>query len=216
MKTYLVIGMGRFGSAVAARLYELGNEVLVVDENEENIQAIASRVTHAVVGDARDEAVLRALGARNFDCAIVAIGGDLAASILVTLALKELGIPAVICKASNETFKRALEKVGADRVVIPEREMAVKLAQSLSSSNVLDFIELSDDFGIAEVVVPDNWADRSIRELNVRAKYGVTILACQQPGEKLQVQPGAEDVIRAGATVTVLGANERIARLQKL
>lgn len=216
MKTYLVIGMGRFGSAVAARLYELGNEVLVVDENEENIQAIASRVTHAVVGDARDEAVLRALGARNFDCAIVAIGGDLAASILVTLALKELGIPAVICKASNETFKRALEKVGADRVVIPEREMAVKLAQSLSSSNVLDFIELSDDFGIAEVVVPDNWADRSIRELNVRAKYGVTILACQQPGEKLQVQPGAENVIRAGATVTVLGANERIARLQKL
>ncbi len=216
MKTYLVVGMGRFGSAVAARLYELGNEVLVVDENEENIQAIASRVTHAVVGDARDEAVLRALGARNFDCAIVAIGGDLAASILVTLALKELGIPAVICKASNETFKRALEKVGADRVVIPEREMAVKLAQSLSSSNVLDFIELSDDFGIAEVVVPDNWADRSIRELNVRAKYGVTILACQQPGEKLQVQPGAENVIRAGATVTVLGANERIARLQKL
>ena len=216
MKTYLVIGMGRFGSAVAARLYELGNEVLVVDENEENIQAIASRVTHAVVGDARDEAVLGALGARNFDCAIVAIGGDLAASILVTLALKELGIPAVICKASNETFKRALEKVGADRVVIPEREMAVKLAQSLSSSNVLDFIELSDDFGIAEVVVPDNWADRSIRELNVRAKYGVTILACQQPGEKLQVQPGAENVIRAGATVTVLGANERIARLQKL
>lgn len=216
MKTYLVIGMGRFGSAVATRLYELGNEVLAVDESEENIQLIASHVTHAVVGDARDEAVLRDLGARNFDCAIVAIGGDLAASILVTLALKELGIPAVICKASNETYKRALEKVGADRVVIPEREMAVKLAQSLSSSNILDFIELSDDYGIAEVAAPDSWAGKTIRELNVRAKYDVNILACRLLNGKLHVHPGPDERIESGMNVTILGSNERIARLKKL
>lgn len=127
MKTYIVIGLGRFGTAVATKLYELGNEVLAIDAREENIQPIANHVTHAVVGDARDEEVLRALGVRNFDCAIVAIGEDLAASVLVTLTLKELGVPAVICKASSEVYKRALEKVGADRVVIPGLSRSVPM-----------------------------------------------------------------------------------------
>ena len=215
MKTYIVIGLGRFGISVAMRLYELGNEVLAIDANEENIQQIANHVTHAVVGDARDEAVLRALGVGNYDCAIVAIGGDLAASILVTLTLKELGVPAVICKASNEVYKKALEKVGADRVVIPEREMALKLAQSLASSNVLDFIELSSDYGIAEVAAPNSWIGKSIRELNVRAKYGVTIL-CLKQGEQMGILPSADDVIAPDTAVVVLGSNDQIARMQKL
>ena len=165
MKSYLVVGMGRFGSSVALRLQELGNEVLIMDENAENIQRLADHVTYAVVGDARDEEVLRSLGAQNFDCAIVAIGGDLAASILVTLNLKSLGVPQVICKAPNELHKRALEKVGADRVVIPEREMGIKLAQNLVSSSVLDYIELSPDCGIAEVRTPKPWVDKTLREL---------------------------------------------------
>lgn len=215
MKTYIVIGLGRFGISVAMRLYELGNEVLAIDANEENIQQIANHVTHAVVGDARDEAVLRALGVGNYDCAIVAIGGDLAASILVTLTLKELGVPAVICKASNEIYKKALEKVGADRVVIPEREMALKLAQSLASSNVLDFIELSSDYGIAEVSAPGAWIGKSIRDLNVRAKYGVTIL-CLKQGEQMDILPSADDVIAPDTAVVVLGSNDQIARMQKL
>lgn len=215
MKTYIVIGLGRFGISVAMRLYELGNEVLAIDANEENIQQIANHVTHAVVGDARDEAVLRALGVGNYDCAIVAIGGDLAASILVTLTLKELGVPAVICKASNEIYKKALEKVGADRVVIPEREMALKLAQSLASSNVLDFIELSSDYGIAEVSAPGVWIGKSIRDLNVRAKYGVTIL-CLKQGEQMDILPSADDVIAPDTAVVVLGSNDQIARMQKL
>ena len=215
MKTYIVIGLGRFGISVAMRLYELGNEVLAIDANEENIQQIANHVTHAVVGDARDEAVLRALGVGNYDCAIVAIGGDLAASILVTLTLKELGVPAVICKASNEVYKKALGKVGADRVVIPEREMALKLAQSLASSNVLDFIELSSDYGIAEVAAPNSWIGKSIRDLNVRAKYGVTIL-CLKQGEQMGILPSADDVIAPDTAVVVLGSNDQIARMQKL
>ncbi len=215
MKTYIVIGLGRFGTAVATKLYELGNEVLAIDAREENIQPIANHVTHAVVGDARDEEVLRALGVRNFDCAIVAIGEDLAASVLVTLTLKELGVPAVICKASSEVYKRALEKVGADRVVIPEREMATKLAQSLACSNILDFIELSNEYGIAEVAAPEHWIGKTIRELNVRAKHGVTVLAFRIDG-KIRVLPNADEIIRAGTAIVVLGPNEQLVRLQKL
>ena len=215
MKTYIVIGLGRFGTSVATRLYELGNEVLAIDENEEHIQRIANFVTHAVVGDARDEAVLKALGVRNYDYAIVSIGGDLSASILITLSLKELGVPAVICKASDEMHKKALEKVGADRVIIPEREMATKLAQSLASSNLLDFIELSPDFGIAEIAPPSNWTGKSIRELNVRAKFGVTVLSFKH-GKELMVLPHADDQIEEGMSVVVLGTNEQIAKMQKL
>ena len=215
MKSYIVIGLGRFGTSVATKLFELGNEVLAIDASEENIQQIANHVTHEVVGDARDEAVLRSLGARNFDCAIVAIGGDLAASILVTLTLKEIGVPAVVCKASSEIYKRALEKVGADRVVIPEHEMATKLAQSLACSSILDFIELSDEYGIAEVAAPQNWYGKTIRELNVRVRYGVTILAFKQ-GRKLNIQPDASEQITPDTAVIVLGSNEQIARMQKL
>ena len=215
MKSYIVIGLGRFGTSVATKLFELGNEVLAIDASEENIQQIANHVTHAVVGDARDEAVLRALGARNFDCAIVAIGGDLAASILVTLNLKEIGVPAVVCKASSEIYKLALEKVGADRVVIPEHEMATKLAQSLASSNILDFIELSDEYGIAEVAAPQGWHGKTIRELDVRVRYGVTILAFRQNG-RLYIQPDASEKIDSDTVVVVLGSNEQIARMQKL
>lgn len=215
MKTYIVIGLGRFGTSVATRLFELGNEVLAIDASEENIQQIANHVTHAVVGDARDEAVLQALGVRNFDCAIVAIGEDLAASIMITLTLKELGVPAVICKASSEAYKRALEKVGADRVVIPEREMAVKLAQSLSSSNILDFIELSSEYGIAEVAVPETWCGKTIRQLNVRAKYGVHILAFKING-KMRVLPDIDDTIEPGTILVIVGTNEQLARMKKL
>lgn len=215
MKTYIVIGLGRFGLSAATRLFELGNEVLAIDENEEAIQQIADHVTHAVVGDARDEAVLKALGVGNFDYAIVATGSDLAASILITITLKELGVPTVICKASNEAYKKALEKVGADRVLIPEREMAAKLAQNLSGSNILDFFELSDDYGIAEISVPSDWVGKTIRELNVRAKYDVTILSFKRNGQ-LQVLPSADEVIEADTIVIVLGSNERIARIQKL
>ncbi len=214
MKTYVVIGLGRFGTAVATRLCELGNEVLAIDENPGNIQHIADHVTHAVVGDAQDEDVLRALGVGNFDCAIVAIGGDLAASIMITLNLKELGVPAVICKASSESYKKALERVGADRVLIPEREMAVKLAQNLASSSILDFIELSADYGIAEVAAPSDWAGKSLRELNIRAKYGVTVLAFRR-GDRLDLQPGPDEPIEPDAVVVALGSNEQLNRLQK-
>ena len=141
-KSYVVIGMGRFGTSVAERLYELGNEVLAIDTNPDKVQRMESKVTCAVVADVRDEEVLRSLGARSCDCAVVAIGSDLATCIIATLNLKDLGVPQVICKATDELRKKALEKVGADRVVIPERETGIKLAQAITSSSILDFIEL--------------------------------------------------------------------------
>lgn len=212
-KTYAVIGLGRFGTAVADRLYALGNEVLVVDESPEQVQKMESRVTYAVVADARDEAVLRSLGMRNYDCAIVAIGSDLAASVVITMNLKELGVPQVICKATDETQKRALEKIGADKVMIPEREAGVKLAQAVTSSSILDFIELSDQYGIAEVQLPEGWAGKSLRELNIRVKYGVNIIAIRENG-KINVVPAVDEALQAGCVLVAVGANEKLTRLK--
>ena len=212
-KTYVVIGLGKFGTAVAERLYELGNEVLAIDECTENVQRIEHGVTYAVVADARDENVLRSLGVKNYDCAIVAIGTDLAASVITTLNLKELGVTQVICKATDETQKRALEKIGADRVLIPEREIGIKLAQTISSTSILDFIELSKEYGIAELPTPAHWAGKTLRELNVRAKYGVNIIALKS-GSKVNVSPAADAVLQADAVLVVVGSNEQLAKLK--
>lgn len=216
MKSYIVIGLGRFGTSVALKLQELGNEVLVVDENEESVQRLANAVTYAVVGDARDESVLRSLGVENFDCGIVAIGGDLAASILITLNLKTLGVPHVICKAPNEQQKRALEKVGADRVVIPEREMAVKLAQNLTSSGVLDYTELSEECGIAEICVPKSWAGKTLRQLDVRARYGVTVAALRNASGDITVFIGPDYQLKETDELVMVGRNDDLIEVQKL
>ena len=214
MKSYIVIGLGRFGTEVARRLHELGCEVLAVDSRSELVQQVSVDVTHAVVADARDKDVLRALGARNFDCAVVAIGGSLADSVLATMNLKELGVPRLVCKAHDETHRQVLLKLGADQVVIPEQEHACRLARSLSSYNVLDYIELSDDYGIVEVPAPKNWVGKSLKELNVRAKLGVNILAVKQDGN-INVSPSADYVIAARDVMVVLGDNKALEKVQK-
>ena len=216
MKTYLIIGLGRFGTAVALKLQELGNEVMVIDENEEQVQKLAERVTYAVVGDARDEAVLESLGARNMDCAIVAIGQDLAASVVITLNLKSLGVPQVICKAQDDLQKRALEKLGADRVVIPEREMGVKLAQNLTSSSVLDYVELSSECGLAEIVTPKAWVGKTLPEIDVRKKFGVTVAALRMVDGDVTVFVDAGYRLKADDELIVVGRNEDLERVQKL
>ena len=212
-KTYLVVGLGRFGSAVAQRLYELGSEVMVIDLHPELVQKIENKVTCAAVCDARDEEALRALGARNYDCAVVAIGSDLATSVVATLNLKELGVATVICKATDDTQRRALEKIGADRVIIPERETGIKLAQSLTSSSILDFIELSKDCGIAEIHTPESWFGKTLRELNIRAKLGVNIIAIRHDG-KIEVAPGADFALKENTVLVVLGTNDKLAKLK--
>lgn len=215
MKSYLVIGLGRFGAQVARELCRQGCEVLAMDVSNELVSQVANDVTHAVVGDGQDKEVLRALGAKEFDCGIVAIGADLAASVLVTMNLKELGVPYVICKAHDETHRRVLEKLGADRVVIPEQEQADRLAKSLSSFNVLDYIELSEEYGIIDIPVPAGWNGKSLKELNVRAKLGVNILAIRRGG-KINVSPGADFAFEAQDVVVVLGDTAALKKVQKL
>ena len=215
MKTYLVIGLGLLGAEVAVKLCEQGCEVLAMDIRSDLVQQVADHVTHAVVGDGQDKDVLKALGAGNFDCAIIAIGDDLAASVLTIMNLKELEVPYIVCKAHDETHRRVLEKLGADRVVIPECEFAGRLARSLASHNVLDYIELSPDYGILEVPAPKSWVGKSIKDLNVRAKLGVNIIAVES-GKDTNVSPSADYVVRSGDIMVVLGDNKALEAVQKL
>lgn len=215
MKSYVVIGLGRFGSEAARRLCELGCEVLAMDSKNDLVQQISNFVTQAVVGNARDKEVLRALGVDQFDGAIVAIGDSLADSVLATMNLKELGVPYIVSKAHDDTHRQVLEKLGADRVVIPEQENAFRLAKSLSSPNVLDYIELSDDYGIVEVPAPKPWLNKSLKELNIRAKLGVNILAVKRDGD-ITVSPAAEFRIMAGDVVVILGDSQSLNTVQKL
>lgn len=215
MKSYAVIGLGRFGSEVARHLCRLGCQVLVMDVNSELVNQIANDVTHAVVGDGQDKEVLRALGVQDLDCAVVAIGDDLAASVLVTMNLKELGLPMIVCKAHDEMHRRVLQKLGADRVVIPEQEQGQRLARSLSTPNVLDYIELSDDYGIVDVPAPKSWSGQTLKELNVRAKLGVNILAIRRQG-KINVSPSADFAIAPEDILVILGDSVALKRMQKL
>lgn len=215
MKSYIVIGLGRFGAQAAKRLCELGCEVLAIDRNAELVQPISNMVTQAVVGDARDKEVLRALGAKDFECAIVAIGTNLADSVLATMNLKELGVPYIVCKASDETHRQVLMKLGADRVVIPEQEQADRLAKSLSSPNVLEYIELSDEHGIVEIPAPKSWQGKSLKELNVRAKLGVNIIAIETDGN-INVSPSADYKIAQNDIMVVLGDVAALDAVQKL
>lgn len=215
MKSYIVVGLGRFGTQVAKRLYELGCEVLAIDDSNTKVQQVSNDVTHAVVADARDKEVLRALGAKDFDCAVVAIGDSLADSVLATMNLKELGVPKVICKARDDTHRQVLKKLGADQVVIPEQENADRLAKSLASRNVLDYIELSEDYGIVEVPAPASWQDKSLIELNVRAKLGLNILAVRRGGD-ITVSPSADFRILRDDVLVVLGDTAALNAVQKL
>ena len=215
MKSYIVIGLGLFGAEVARQLCQHGCEVLAMDIRADLVQQVAEDVTHAVVGDGRDKDVLKALGTGNFDCAIIAIGDDLAASVLTIMNLKELKVPYIVCKAHDETHRQVLMKLGADQVVIPEKEQAARLARSLSSHNVLDYIELSSDYGIIEVPAPKGWIGQTLKELNVRAKLGLNIIAVKQ-GEKINVSPGADYSICSNDVIVVLGDAIALEKVQKL
>ena len=215
MKSYVVIGLGRFGQTLARQLCLLGAEVLAMDTNNDLVQQVADEVTHAVVGDAQDKDVLRALGVRDFDCAIVAIGTNLAASVLTVMNLQELEVPYIICKAHDETHSRVLKKLGVDKVVIPEQENAARLARSLNSHNVLDYIELSEDYGILELPAPKGWIGKTLKELNIRAKLGVNIIAVES-GKKTNVSPSADYQIQEGDIMVVLGDNYSLEAVQKL
>jgi trk system potassium uptake protein TrkA len=215
MKTFVVIGLGRFGTAVATELCQLGHEVLAIDQDPNVIQQVADQVTHAVSGDARDVAVLKMLGVENYDCGVVAMSSDVGDSALVALNLKDLGVKTVVAKARSHIHRRVLEKLGVDRVVFPEYEMGAKLAQNLSCSNILNFIELSDTYGMVEIDVPRSWVGKTLAQLNVRAKYHVNIIAINR-AEEMHISPGGEFVLFEGDMAVAVGRDEDINRLHDL
>lgn len=214
-RQFVVIGCGRFGTSVALKLNELGSEVMVVDNNEEIIQDISEYVTHAVQADATDENTIRSLGIRNFDVAVVTIGSDIQSSILITLMCKELGVKHVVAKAQNELHAKVLYKIGADRVVFPEREMGIRIAKNLVYDNILDYVELDPRYGIAEVIAPAEWVGRTVKELDIRNKYHLNILGIRH-GADLEVQFDPDDEITEGTVLVVIGGNADINKLEKL
>ena len=213
MKSYIVIGLGRFGAEIAAKLYECGEEVLAVDTDEGIIDKIADRVTKAVACDARDRDVLEKLGAGNFDRAVVAVGSDLAASALITMHLKALNVPFIMCKAHDDTYREILEKLGADRVIIPEREVADKLALGLTHAGVMEYIELSEEYGIVEMEPVSSWIGKSIQELELRTRYGANVIAIRK-GESIQIPPDIQVPIAADEIMVMLGSYEMFDRLK--
>jgi len=213
MKQFVVVGLGRFGASVATTLAENGHDVLAIDCDPEKVQAISGDVTHAVEADATDEEALKTLGVRNFDVAVVSIGDNVSANILCTLILKELNLPYVIVKAPDTLHGKVLTKVGADRVVYPERDMGSRIAQNLISSNVLDYIEFAPEYGVIEILASDNMVGRTLKELELRASFDVNVMAIKR-GDQLYISPGAEDKIEAGDKLVLMGKNENLDKMR--
>jgi trk system potassium uptake protein len=208
-KQFMVLGMGLFGSSLAKALHELGHEVLAVDSDADLVESIAPHVTQAVQIDATDEAALQELGVRNFDAVIVSIGKNLRDSILVCVIIKELGVPYLIAKATDEIHAKVLRKIGVDRVVFPERDMGIRVAKSLITPNVLEMMEFSGDYRLIEIILPSKWVGNSIIEVDVRRKYGISILAIQRDGQFI-VSPSPDAVFETGDILLVLGQKDVI------
>lgn len=217
---FAVIGLGRFGSAMASTLAELGHEVVGIDGDPEKVRQLADVISQAVELDATDERALKAIGVQDVDVAIVSIGENIESSLLVVMQLKELGIKTIVAKAVTPLHGRILEKLGVSRVIFPEREMAIRVAHSLVMPNVIDYIELSKDFSIVELPAPKAFVGQTLKQLELRPRYGLTLIAIKrraQAGgpEITNVAPTADERIAEGDTLSLLGSNERIAQLDR-
>jgi len=215
MKQFAIIGLGRFGSSIAKTLYQMGHDVLAIDNDPEEVQEISDYVTHAVQADATDEVTLNTLGIRNFDVAVITIGTDIQSSILITLLCKEMGVKYVLAKAQNELHAKVLYRIGADKVVFPERDMGSRVAHNLVSSNILDYIELAPDYSLVEIVPNPEWEGKNLRQLNIRAKYGVNVIAIKGEDGKVNVAPQAEDMVDQSDILVVIGNNDDIKRIEE-
>lgn len=211
--TFLVIGLGRFGTNLALRLMDLGNEVLVIDTDEEAVSRIAPHVTQAKIGDCMDEEVLRSLDPSSFDFCFVCISDNFQSSLEITSQLKELGAPMVVSKADKDLHARLLLKIGADEVVFPERDMAMRAAMRFSVNGALDYVELAPGYAIFELDVPDHWAGQTLIDLDIRKKWNVNVIGRKENGAILPI--GARFVFAADTHIMVAGRPDDVAAMVK-
>lgn len=227
MKQFAVIGLGRFGASVAETLAQKGQQVIAIDKNEELVHDIMDSVAKAICLDSTDEKAARSVGLQEVDVAICGIGTDVEASILVTLLLKDLGIPEIVCKAVSVQHKKVLEKIGATKVILPERDIAMRVADTLTATSemVLDHIGLSGNSSIIEILAPEEFVGETLRSLDIRSKYGVNVIAVKKKikvktngdeheEETINVNPQAEDIIAKGDILVVFGENDKIDELK--
>ena len=211
MSQFAVIGLGRFGMKVATTLANDGNEVLAIDINEKNVREIENYVAGTAVADATGANVLKQLGIKNFDCVIISIGEDMNASILTTLACKNLGVKLIVAKANSEPHKEVLERIGADVVVFPEDYTGAKVAKMLSNPSVNEIMRLTDKFKIVEIATPDTWQDKSILDLDVRKKYRISIIVIKR--DDYVIYPEPETELKKGDILLVDGEAKKIAEI---
>lgn len=215
MKRVVVIGLGIFGFNIAKDLYENGFEVVAIDKNKEIIQKIKVFSTKAILADGTDKEVLESIGIQPDDVVIISFGEDLAASTLITLHLREMKVKTIIVKAPNEDHKHVLDKVGATEVIIPEKEIAGKVAKSLISPNVLDYIPLSEDYTICEMAPPPSFMGKTIAELHLRSKYRIEVIAIREMlPERVTMVPRADFVIKDSDILVVIGKEEDIQKIK--
>lgn len=212
-KSYVVWGLGRFGVSVAQTLTELGHEVLGIDNNEETVQSLSTVLTHVVKTDNIDETTVKALGLRNFDVAVVGIG-ELQANLLCTMLLKEAGVHMIVSKASSTLHGKMLEKIGADKVIYPERDMGKRVAHNLASSNIMDYMELTDDLSLMEISLIDDMKDKTLIEADVRRKYGVNVVAIKHSDGTTEINMDPQKPLVDGDILIVIGAKNMVLAME--
>ncbi|QNL44338.1 TrkA family potassium uptake protein [Oscillibacter hominis] len=212
MRSMLVIGLGRFGSNLALKLTELGNEVLVVDKDDAVIEQIAPLVTRAQIGDCMDESILRSLGVRNFDVCFVCISDDFQSSLEITSLLKDLGAPYVVAKANRDIHAKFLRKIGADEVVYPERDMAKRAAVRFSVAHAFDYIELSEEYALFELEVPSSWVGKTLKDLDIRSRHSVNVIGVRENGRVTPIT-NADRPFTAQEHLLLCGGKEDVLRL---
>lgn len=214
MKSILVIGMGRFGRHLANKLVELGNDVMIIDQNEDIINSLSSNFTDAFVGDCTNPAVIKSLGINNFDICFVTIGDNFQSSLEITSLLKEYGAKYIVSKATIDMQAKFLKQIGADEVVYPEHDMAIRLAIKHNATNVFDYIEIGQEYAIYEIPILEDWINKSIIDVNVRKKYNVNIVAIKNNGQLIS-SPGPDYIFNENDHIIVVAKSEDIDNITK-